>query len=90
MKELDYPFDAEQIIKKKKSLRKQLLDRETSDYRGSINFINRLSGLFYGYIDNHESIYVHDIAFEQADYGIREMILISLYPIGSCEENFNE
>lgn len=28
MKELDYPFDAEQIIKKKKSLRKQLLDRK--------------------------------------------------------------
>lgn len=46
-------------------------NREASDFRGSINFVNRLNGLFYEYIDSHENIFVHDIAFEQADYGIR-------------------
>lgn len=46
-------------------------NREASDYRGSVNFVNRLNGLFYDYIDSHENIFVHDIAFEQADYGIK-------------------
>lgn len=47
-------------------------NREASDYRGSINFVNRLNGLFYDYMDSHENIFVHDIAFEQADHGIRQ------------------
>ena len=32
MKELEYPFDAELIIKKKKSLKKQLLADETKTF----------------------------------------------------------
>ncbi|MEY8335217.1 hypothetical protein AALB53_19225 [Lachnospiraceae bacterium 47-T17] len=32
MKELEYPFDAEQLIKKKKSIKKQLLQDTTTDY----------------------------------------------------------
>lgn len=47
-------------------------NREASDFRGSINFVNRLNQRFYEYIDSHENIFVHDIAFEQADYGIRK------------------
>ncbi len=47
-------------------------NREASDFRGSINFVNRLNQKFYEYIDSHENIFVHDIAFEQADYGIRK------------------
>ena len=47
-------------------------NREASDFRGCINFANRLNQYFYDYVDSHENIYIHDIAFEQADYGIRK------------------
>lgn len=47
-------------------------NREASDFRGCINFVNRLNQLFYKYIDSHDNIFIHDIAFEQADYGIRK------------------
>lgn len=46
-------------------------NREASDFRGSVNFVNRLNQLFYEYVDSHENIFIHDIAFEQADYGIQ-------------------
>ena len=32
MRELEYPFDAEWILKKKKSIKKELLNREDSDF----------------------------------------------------------
>ncbi|MCF0187640.1 MAG: HAD-IIIC family phosphatase, partial [Bacteroidaceae bacterium] len=41
-----------------------------SDYRGTVNFVNRLNVMFAEYIDAHDNIYIHDIAYEQADYGI--------------------
>lgn len=33
MKELEYPFDAEQLIKKKKSIKKQLLADTTKQFQ---------------------------------------------------------
>lgn len=47
-------------------------NREASDFRGGINFVNRLNLMFYEYINQHENIFIHDIAFEQADYGLRK------------------
>lgn len=47
-------------------------NREASDFRGGINFVNRLNLMFYEYINHHENIFIHDIAFEQADYGLRK------------------
>ncbi|MCX4272413.1 MAG: HAD-IIIC family phosphatase [Acetatifactor sp.] len=46
--------------------------REASDFRGSIHFVNELNRLFYKYVSSHENIFIHDIAFEQAEYGIRK------------------
>lgn len=45
-------------------------NKEASDFRGTVNFVNRLNIKFAEYIDCHENIYIHDIAYEQADYGI--------------------
>lgn len=43
MKELEYPFDAEYIIKKKKSLRRQLLERDINYTNIKIALLGRLS-----------------------------------------------
>lgn len=45
-------------------------NKEASDYRGRISFVNRINAKFYDYIDTHENIFIHDIAFEQAEYGL--------------------
>ncbi len=45
-------------------------NREASDYRGICNFVTKLNLKIYDYADTHDNFYIHDIAYEQADYGI--------------------
>lgn len=45
-------------------------NRDTSDYRGRWNYIQRLNQMFYEYADTHQDFYIHDICYEAADYGL--------------------
>lgn len=38
MKELNYPFDPEWVLKKKKSIKRQLLEDENASYINNSNF----------------------------------------------------
>jgi len=43
---------------------------EASDYRGHVSFINKINCRFADYFDKHDNLFIHDIAYEQADYGL--------------------
>lgn len=45
-------------------------NREAYDYRGKINFINRLNEKFYQYADNHNNFFIQDIQYLSATYGL--------------------
>lgn len=47
-------------------------NKDASDYRGKINFLSRLNGLFYEYAQNYQNFYIHDIQYEQACFGLDE------------------
>ena len=43
---------------------------DASDYRGKINFINRLNDRFYKYARANDNFYIHDINYISAMYGL--------------------
>ena len=45
-------------------------NKDASDYRGRVNFVNRLNALFAEYADNHDGFYINDINYQAADYGL--------------------
>jgi FkbH-like protein len=45
-------------------------NKEAYDYRGKINFINRLNDMFYQYADTHNNFYIQDIQYMSACYGV--------------------
>lgn len=47
-------------------------NRDASDYRGKINFINRLNDKFYQYSQNNENFYINDINYISASYGLQK------------------
>lgn len=47
-------------------------NRDIVDYRGKTNFIYRLNCRIYDYIQEHESIYLNDIDYLAAAYGLEE------------------
>lgn len=47
-------------------------NRDLYDYRGRLNFINRLNQKFSEYAETHKGFYINDINYLQADYGIKE------------------
>lgn len=47
-------------------------NKDASDYRGKINFINRLNDKFYHYSQNNENFYINDINYISASYGLQK------------------
>lgn len=47
-------------------------NKDASDFRGRVNFINRLNMLFYEYAQKHDNFYIHDIHYESAAYGLEK------------------
>ena len=47
-------------------------NRDAGDYRGRVNFITRLNLLFYEYAQEHEGLFINDINYQSADYGIEK------------------
>ncbi|MDY6333573.1 MAG: hypothetical protein SPL56_02085 [Lachnospiraceae bacterium] len=45
-------------------------NRDASDYRGRVRFVNRLNERFAAYADTHENFYLHDINYLAASYGL--------------------
>ena len=45
-------------------------NKEASDYRGKVRFIQRLNEMFYQYADTHENIFIQDIQYVSACYGL--------------------
>ncbi len=45
-------------------------NRDASDCRGRVNFINRLNLRFSDYAAQHEKFFIHDINYESASYGL--------------------
>jgi len=45
-------------------------NREASDYRGSVRFINRLNEMFAEYADDNEYILIQDINYLSSDFGL--------------------
>ena len=45
-------------------------NRDCFDYRGRVNFINKLNMAFAEYAENHEGFYINDINYLSACYGI--------------------
>ena len=45
-------------------------NRDCFDYRGRVNFINRLNMAFADYAESHEGFYINDINYLSACYGI--------------------
>ncbi len=43
---------------------------DASDYRGKINFTNRLNQMFYDYAEEHENFYINDINYMSSLYGL--------------------
>lgn len=46
-------------------------NRDASDIHGRTNFLNRLNQRFYNYVNAHKSIYINDINYLSADYGLK-------------------
>ncbi len=47
-------------------------NKDASDYRGKINFINKLNDLFYNYSQNNDNFYINDINYISASYGLKK------------------
>lgn len=47
-------------------------NREVYDIHGRIHFINQLNNAFYEYVNLHNNIYINDINYLQASYGIEK------------------
>lgn len=47
-------------------------NREAYDYRGKVNFINRLNEKFYQYADTHISFFIQDLQYLSACYGLEQ------------------
>lgn len=45
-------------------------NKDGSDYRGRMNFLNRLNMKFYDYASEHENFYINDINYISACYGL--------------------
>ena len=45
-------------------------NREAYDYRGKVNFIQRLNDKFYDYAATHENFYIQDILYLSSCYGL--------------------
>lgn len=45
-------------------------NREASDIRGRVRFVNRLNEKFAAYADSHESFYINDLNYLAAQYGL--------------------
>lgn len=45
-------------------------NREAYDYRGKINFIQRMNEKFYEYADTHDNFYIQDILYLSSCYGL--------------------
>lgn len=46
-------------------------NKDASDYRGKINFTNRLNDMFYHYAQKNENFYINDINYISASYGLK-------------------
>ena len=51
---------------------RQMGNKEACDYRGRINYINRLNERFYEYARTHENFYISDINYLSANYGLEK------------------
>lgn len=47
-------------------------NKDATDYRGRVNFINRLNLAFADYAETHKNFYIHDINYTAADYGLKK------------------
>lgn len=47
-------------------------NKDCSDYRGRVNYISRLNGLFYDYAAENDNFYINDINYISASYGLKE------------------
>lgn len=47
-------------------------NKDCSDYRGRSNFVTRLNEKFYEYADKTEGLYINDINFISASYGLQK------------------
>lgn len=47
-------------------------NRDVSDVHGRTNFVNRLNDKLYAYARSHDNFYVNDIAYQAADFGLKE------------------
>lgn len=45
-------------------------NQDAVDFRGRVNYITRLNGLFAEYADRHENFYLNDIHYQSAAYGL--------------------
>ena len=45
-------------------------NREAYDYRGKVNFIQRMNEKFYEYADTHDNFYIQDILYLSSCYGL--------------------
>lgn len=51
---------------------RMLGNKDCSDYRGKINFINRLNEKFYLYAQSHENFYINDINYISSCFGLEK------------------
>jgi FkbH-like protein len=49
---------------------RMLGNKEAYDYRGKINYINKLNEMFYQYADEHNNFYIQDIQYLSACFGL--------------------
>lgn len=47
-------------------------NKDVSDYRGRLNFVNRLNTAFYDYSQEHKNFYINDINYISACYGLEK------------------
>ncbi len=68
-------------------------NKDCSDYRGRENFINRLNTRFYEYSANNGSLYINDINYISASYGLKEWsnpLFWNMYKYALCFEAIPE
>ena len=68
-------------------------NKDCSDYRGRLNFINRLNSMFYEYSQNNGSFYINDINYISAGYGLKEWsnpLYWNMYKYALCFEAIPE
>lgn len=47
-------------------------NKDASDYTGRINFVTRLNQLFYDYAQKNSGLFINDINWQSADYGLKK------------------